>query len=88
MGPYETGFFLEACRLRGSSVQPFRRLHPEITGAVRAVSEVLAAEGLPDHTRAELLERIASRIHAMEPELDEQMRRRRVERQLQRLLNT
>lgn len=68
MGPYETGFFLEACRLRGSSVQPYRPLHPEITGAVRAVSEVLAAEGLPDHARAQLLERIASRIHAMEPE--------------------
>jgi len=88
MGPYETGFFLEACRLRGSSFQPYRPLHPEITGAVRAVSEVLAAEGLPDHARAELLERIASRIHAMEPELDEQRRRRRVERQLQRLLNS
>ena len=42
MGPYETGFFLEACRLRGSSFQPYRPLHPEITGAVRAVSEVLA----------------------------------------------
>lgn len=88
MGPYETGFFLEACRLRGSSFQPYRPFHPEITGAVRAVSEVLAAEGLSDHARAQLLERIASRIHAMEPELDEQMRRRRVERQLQRLLNS
>jgi hypothetical protein len=88
MGPYETGFFLEACRLRGSSFQPYRSLHPEITGAVRAVSEELAAEGLPAHARAELLERIASRIHAMEPELDAQRRRRRVERQLQRLLNS
>lgn len=88
MGPYETGFFLEACCLRGSSFQPYRPLHPEITGAVRAVSEVLAADGLPDHARAELLERIASRIHAMEPELDEQRRCRRIERQLQRLLNS
>ncbi|MCP9858139.1 MAG: hypothetical protein ACNA8O_12450 [Cyanobacteriota bacterium] len=88
MGPYETGFFLEACRLRGSSFQPYRPLHPEITGAVRAVSEELAAEGLPNSVRAELLERIASRIHAMEPELDDQRRRRRVERQLQRLLNS
>jgi hypothetical protein len=88
MGPYETGFFLEACRLRGSSFQPYRPLHPEITGAVRAVSEELAAEGLPNSARAELLERIAGRIHAMEPELDEQRRRRRVERQLQRLLNS
>jgi hypothetical protein len=87
MGPYETGFFLEACRLRGSSCQPYRPLHPEITCTVRAVSEVLAADGLPEHARAELLERIASRIHAMEPELDEQMRRRRAERQLQRLFN-
>lgn len=69
MGPYESGFFLEACRLRGSSVQPYRPLHPEITGA-------------------QLLERIATRIHAMEPELDQQMRRRRVERQLHRLLNS
>ena len=88
MGPYETGFFLEACRLRGSSFQPYRPLHPEITGAVRAVSEELAAEGLSDHARAALLERIASRIHAMEPELDRQMQRRRVERQLRRLLNS
>lgn len=88
MGPYETGFFLEASRLRGSSFQPYRPLHPEITGAVRAVSEELAAAGLPDQARAELLERIASRIHAMEPELNAQMRRRRVERQLQRLLNS
>ena len=88
MGPYETAFFIEACCLRGSSFQPYRPLHPEITGAVRAVSEVLAAEGLPDHARADLLERIASRIHALEPELDEQRLRRRVERQLQRVLNT
>ena len=88
MGPYETGFFLEACRLRGSSFDPYRPLHPEITGAVRAVSDVLAAEGLSNHARAELLERIASRVHAMEPELDEQVRLRRVERQLQRLLNS
>jgi hypothetical protein len=88
MGPYETGFFLEACRLRGSSFDPYCPLQPEISGAVRAVSEVLAAEGLPDHARAELLERIASHVHAMEPALDEQVRRRRVERQLQRLLNS
>lgn len=88
MGPYETGFFLEACRLRDSSFQPYRPLHPEISGAVRAVSDVLAAEGLPESARADLLERIATRIHAMEPEIDEQMRRRRVERQLRRVLNS
>ena len=88
MGPYETGFFLEACRLRGSTFQPYRPLHPEISGAVRAVSEELAAEGLPDLERAEVMERIATRIHLMEPDLVEQMRRRRVERQLQRLLNS
>ena len=88
MGPYETGFFLEACRLRGSTFQPDRPLHLEISGAVRAVSEELAAEGLPDLERAEVMERIATRIHLMEPDLVEQMRRRRVERQLQRLLNS
>ena len=88
MGPYENGFFLEACRLRGSTIQPFRPLHPEISGAVRAVSEELAAAGLPDAARADLLERIATRIHAMEPEVHEQMQRRRVERQLRRLLNS
>lgn len=88
MGPYETGFFLQACRLRGSSVQPYRPLHPDITGAIGAVSDVLAAAGFPVLARAELLERIASRIHGLEPELDQQRRRRRVERQLHRLLNS
>lgn len=88
MGPYETAFFLEACRLRGSTTQAYRPLHPEITGAVRAVSEVLATEGLPDQARADLLERIASRIHDLEPEVHEQMQQRRVEHQLRRLLNS
>ena len=88
MGPYETGFFLEACRLRGSTFQPYRPLHPEISGAVRAVSDALAAEGLPNTTRAELLERIATRIHAMEPEIDQHMKRRRVEHQRRRALNS
>jgi hypothetical protein len=88
MGPYETGFFFEACRLRGSTFQPYRPLQPEISGAVRAVTEELAAEGLSDHARAELLERIATRIHGMEPAINEQMQRRRVERQLHRLLNS
>ena len=88
MGPYETAFFLEACRLRGDAFEPYRPLHPEITGTVGAVSEELAAEGLCDHARAALLVRIASRIHAMEPELDRQLQRRRVERQLRRLLNS
>lgn len=88
MGPYETGFFMEACRLRGSTFQPYRPLHPEISGAVRAVSEELAAEGLSDLALAELLERIVTRIHGMEPEINEQIQRRRVERQLRRLLNS
>ena len=63
-------------------------MHPEISGAVRAVSEELAAAGLPDAARADLLERIATRIHSMQPEVYEQMQRRRVERQLRRLLNS
>lgn len=86
MGPYEAAFFYEHCRLSGEPITPYIPIHPEIGFTVQAVSEVLAEEGLSDDARAELLRRIANRIHNLHPVLDEQMRRRRVERQLQRLL--
>ncbi len=86
MGPYEAAFFYEHCRLSGDPITPYRPIHPEIGCTVRAVSEMLAEEGLSDDVRAVLLRRIADRIHNLHPVLDEQMRRRRVERQLQRSL--
>lgn len=86
MGPYEAAFFYEHCRLSGDPITPYRSIHPEICCTVQAVSEVLAEEGLSDEARAVLLRRIAGRIHSLHPVLDQQMRRWRVERQLQRVL--
>lgn len=86
MGPYEAAFFYESCRLSGDTITPYRPIHPEITCTAAAVSEVLAEEGLPEEVRALLLRRIACRIHERHPVLAEAIRRRRVERQLRRVL--
>lgn len=86
MGPYEAAFFYESCRLSGDTITPYRPIHPEITCTVKAVSEVLAEEGLPEEVRALLLRRIAGGIHELHPVLDEAMKCWRVERQLRRVL--
>ena len=86
MGPFEYGFFTESRNLTSNH----RRVSPpvdlEIACTTQAVREELMAIGLSSEATAVVLLHIASRIHNLEPQLNEQIRMRRVERQMRRAL--
>lgn len=88
MGPFEYGFFTESRNLTNNH----RRVSPpvdlEIACTTQAVREELMAMGLSSEATAAVLLQIAGRIHDLEPQLNEQIRMRRVEQQMRRALRS
>ncbi|WP_143594046.1 gamma-glutamylcyclotransferase [Synechococcus sp. BO 8801] len=69
MGPFEYGFFIESCSLSGMRGRICPPVDKEISYATKAVRELLLESGLSPDAAADLLLRIADRIHALEPQL-------------------
>lgn len=86
MGPFEYGFLMEGCRLRHGPDDGHPPVDPEIECTAQAVREVLIQHGLSAEQTVTLLLQIAARIHALEPQLRERRRLRRVERQMRRAI--
>ncbi len=84
MGPFEYGFVIETRFLTGTHRKISPPVDLEIACTTQAVREELIAMGLSTEETAAALLRIAGRIHDLEPQLDEQVRMRRVERQIVR----
>ena len=86
VGPFEYAFCIEASRLQGNHKKPSPPVNPEIACTSQAVQETLMGMGLDAANTAEILRLIATRIHDLEPQLNEQRRMRRVERQLRQAI--
>jgi hypothetical protein len=86
MGPFEYAFCTESHNLRGNHCEVSPPVDLEIACTTQAVREELIDMGFSLEATAAVLLRIASRIHSLEPQLDEQIRMRRVERQMRRAL--
>jgi len=86
MGPFEYGFFTESRNLTNKHRRVSPPVELEIACTTQAVRDELMAIGLSSETTAAVLLQIAGRIHDLEPQLNEQIRMRRVERQMRRAL--
>lgn len=86
MGPFEYGFLCESCNVRGERDESGPPVRQEIACAAQAVREVLMENGFSGDRAGQLLELVASRIHDLEPQLNQRLQQRRAERQQRRLM--
>lgn len=82
MGPIEYALFAQACRLDGHVLTDSPHVNAELDCMAEAISETCKSYGMTDSLTVDFLRQAATRVHALEPEIDRRLALRRTERQI------